>query len=375
MIIRLICIYFIYVFIVTIGELTKKKGFEKLKIIREIEKNRVFEGESFTIQTVVENNKWLPVSFLLLKEKMVNTFQYEEGANCVKEGINLFHFSKYSISKYERRKRSYTIKAEKRGTYIIKDIELTIGDIFGFSAESKELIDYKEILVYPRVKKLKDYKFSTINLIGDNIIKRWIYKDPLYIKGIREYNVEDRMKDIHWKASLKMNNLMVKEYDYTSERELVIIVNVQCAEQHWREIQPRPIENAIKIAVSLAAKSLKEGIPTGMWTNAKIVTMASKHTREVKASTTSMNAVMELCARMDRTTEMDFQEYLMKQRYEFSNNCTYVIITPYLNDQSAGILSKLSKAGYDLKLIDVSLRSNLPSIKGIEKIAYKGELV
>ena len=37
------------------------------------------------------------------------------------------------------------------------------------------------------------------------------------------------MKDIHWKSSLKMNKLMVKDYDFTSERELVIIVNIEGA--------------------------------------------------------------------------------------------------------------------------------------------------
>ena len=41
-------------------------------------------------------------------------------------------------------------------------------------------------------------------------VYKMIHKDPLYIKGIREYNVEDRMKDIHWKSSLKMKKLMVK---------------------------------------------------------------------------------------------------------------------------------------------------------------------
>jgi uncharacterized protein (DUF58 family) len=360
---------------VIISQITRKKGFENLKIWREIENGRVIEGENFKIKTVVENNKWLPISFLLLREKMPLELQYDGEANCYKEGAVLYHVSRYSMFNYERRKRTYTIKAVKRGTYIISNMKLTIGDIFAFSSETRELLDYKELLVYPKIENLKHYIFNPINLSGDNIIKRWIYKDLLYIKGIREYSVEDRMKDIHWKSSLKMNKLMVKEYDYTSERELIIIVNVQCSELHWRYIQEKPIEDAIRVAASLAVNSLKEGIPTGMWTNAEIISMISNYSREVKPALNSINRIMELCARMDYTTDIYFHKYLMQKKKELNNNCTYVVITPYLNSESIHVLSKLSRAGYDFKMIDVSPKCNVPKVSGMEKIDYKGEAV
>ena len=356
-----------------IGELTRRKGFNKLCIYRIINNNRVIEGEEFTIEVVVENNKWLPISFLLIKEKMPLSFQYISG-NSFKEGKSLYHISKYSIFNYERRKREYKVKATKRGVYIIKSIDVTIGDIFGFTAENKEILDYKELIVYPKIKKFKEYKFDSTNLLGDNIIKRWVYKDPIYIKGIREYSKEDRMKDIHWKSSLKMNKLMVKEFDYTSEREVVIILNIQCGEVHWSTINEKVIENGIRISASLAIRTIREGIPTGMCTNAKMVSMDSVFHKEVKPSTNSMKEVMELCARIDYSIEREFHIYLRNKSLGFKRNCTYVIVTPYLNSDSLGLISLLNKKGINIKVIDVSKDSIIPSIQGVEKITYKGDV-
>ncbi|KYH35431.1 hypothetical protein CLTEP_06070 [Clostridium tepidiprofundi DSM 19306] len=363
----------IILLLMLIAKVTRIKGFEKLKITRNIQNNRIFEGEELIIETVVENNKWLPVSFILIKERIPLNFVYGNNAQILRNSNNQYHTSKYSILNYERRKRKYNVLVNKRGTYIIRDIQITIGDLFGFSAETKDILDYKEVIVYPKVKNISKFKFNNTNLLGDEIVKRWIHKDPLYVRGVREYNVEDRMKDIHWKSSLKMNKLMVKEYDYTSERELIIILNIQCGEIEWSTICEKCIEDAIKVGVALAAKATKEGMPTGMWTNAKLIGMQSMYSSTVKASTNSFVKILELCARIDCSVEIKFDKYLENKKNDFMQKNTYLILTPYLNEASVSIISKLRDKGMDIKLIDVSLDNSVTNIRGVEKVDYKGE--
>lgn len=127
-----------------------------------------------------------------------------------------------------------------------------------------------------------------MNLIGDNVIKRWIHTDPLYIKGIRDYRSEDRFKDIHWKSSLKSDKLIVKEYDFTSDREIVVIVNVQCAENAWLSVDRNRIEAIIGLAASLCYKCLNMGSRTGMWTNAKLTSLCNNFKKEVYPSLNSL---------------------------------------------------------------------------------------
>lgn len=374
MFIQFAVILVILTIIFFIGDYTRKRGFDNLQISRSIDKNRVNPGEEFTLTTIIENNKRLPISFLTLSEKMPEAIEFISDSNQFKDGSDLWHLSKYTISWYERKRRIYKLKCNKRGAYILRDINVTVGDIFGFSAESSLREDFLELLVYPKLISVKSFQFANTNLQGDDYVKRWIHKDPLYIKGIREYNVEDRMKDIHWKSSLKMDKLMVKEYDFTSDRDLTILVNGQCGEPHWGTIQPGLIENGIKVAASLAAIAIKEGVATGMWTNCQLVGVETSISSEVHPDINSFKKIMELSARMSYSVTNKFSDYLRGKITEFNRNSTYVIITPYLDEESVGILSKLKRRGILIKIVDVSSKSNLPYISGIEKIDYKGEL-
>ncbi|MBU3142551.1 DUF58 domain-containing protein [Clostridium sp. CF012] len=355
-----------------IGEFTRKKGFDNLKISRNIDKDRMVPGEEFTLTTTIENNKWLPISFLMLSEKMPAVIEFVSDSNKSKEGADLWHLSKYTISWYERKKRICKLKCNTRGAYILRDINVTVGDLFGLSAETMPVEDFLEFLVYPKLINMNNVQFANTNLQGNNYVKRWIHQDPLYIKGIREYNVEDRMKDIHWKSSLKMDRLMVKEYDFTSDRELTIIFNGQCGEPYWGSIQPVLIENGITVAASLAAIAIKEGVPTGMWTNCQLIGIQTKVASEVYPDINALNKIMELSARISYSITIRFSEYLRSKIKEFNPNSTYVIITPYLDEESVGILSKLKRRGILIKVIDVSLKATVPHIAGIEKMDYKG---
>ena len=356
-----------------IGEFTRQKGFDNLIISRSIDKDRIMPGEEFTLTTTIENNKRLPISFLTLSEKMPMAIEFVSDSNQFKEGTDLWHLSKYTISWYERKRRIYKLKCNHRGAYVLRDINVTVGDLFGFSAETIPKEDFLEFLVYPKLISIENFQFANTNFQGDNYVKRWIHQDPLYIKGIREYNVEDRMKDIHWKSSLKMDKLMVKEYDFTSDRELTIIVNTQCGEPYWASIQPVLIENGIKVAASLASIAIKQGVPSGMWTNSQLVGVETKIPSEVHPDINAFRKIMELSARMSYSVTVKFSDYLRSKISEFNRNSTYVIITPYLDEDSANILSKLKRRGILIKIIDISLKATVPKISGIEKIDYKGE--
>ena len=373
MFIRFALILTLLTIIFFIGEFTRKKGFDNLKVSRSIDKDRMRPGEEFTLTTTIENNKRLPISFLTLSEKMPAAIEFVSDSDESTEGTHLWHLSKYTISWYERKRRIYKLTCNQRGAYVLRDINVTVGDLFGYSTETMLIEDFLELLVYPKLINFRDLQFANTNFQGDNYVKRWIHKDPLYIKGIREYNVEDRMKDIHWKSSLKMDKLMVKEYDFTSDRELTIIVNGQCGEPYWGTIQPEIIENAIKVAASLASIAIKQGVPTGMWTNCQLVGVETKISSEVYPDINAFRKIMELSARMSYSITVKFSDYLRNKITEFNRNSTYIIITPYLDEESIGILSKLKRRGILIKVIDVSLKSTVTYISGIEKIDYRGE--
>ncbi|GAA0125172.1 DUF58 domain-containing protein [Clostridium senegalense] len=358
-----VCVYLAYI--------TRQNGFENLNIFRKVQKNKIIEDEKFNISIIIENNKKLPIAFLNIAENIPEGINYYGENLNFKEGQVLWHNSSYSIGSYKRKVRTYTL-CGKRGTYLIKNMKVTIGDFFGLNTSVKEIEDYIEILIYPRINPLGDYNFDITNFNGNDTVRRWIQKDPLYIKGIREYNVEDRMKDIHWKSSLKMSKLMVKDYDFTSERELVIIFNVQCAEKAWQNIQKSVIEEGIRLLGAFSNKALKEGIPTGAWTNAQLLSYVENYPSQIKPELNSFGKIMEMCARIDYSAKKKFVDYLKQNIKNFYNNCTYVIITPYLDEESCKILSDIVKKNVNIKIIDISQSASVLNIPGIERLSFKG---
>ncbi|WP_102399090.1 DUF58 domain-containing protein [Haloimpatiens massiliensis] len=355
---------FIIILVYAISDFTKKKGFHKLSLYRKVDKTSMVEGEEVKVSITIENKKKMPIFFMLVKEEL----PYEIFSK------NYTNTTQYSIGGYERITKTYVIPIEHRGVYLLKKIEMVVGDVFGFFTTDKEIDDYIEIVVYPKIVNIIKLKFDSTSHQGDAVIKRWIYKDPLYIKGIREYNVEDRMKDIHWKSSLKMNKLMVKEYDYTSEREFITIINIQCHKTYWRYVNKKAIDRAIKVTVSMADTALKESIKVSAWTNANIISYSDDIRSSITLPCNSLKDVLELCARMDYMPKSSFSDFLNKHIKYFKPNNTYVIVSSFFTQEDENIIFFLRNKGINLKIIDVSDKGDLIEIRGVEKIVYRGEM-
>lgn len=374
MILQVFFLAAIVVMLVSIVNFITEKGYENLKVYREIKPDRVTIGEKFTITMKVENNKRMPVLFLVVEERIPAELRFIGEVSTYKHGNDNWHICKYVIGKFQRKSRTYTLVGDKRGAYTIKCMNIFIGDILGLNIKSREQDDYIEVLIYPKVKSIGNFRFDVTNFLGDNTVRRWIHKDPLYIKGIREYNVEDRMKDIHWKTSLKANKLMVKDYDYTSEQQMVIILNTQFGDPCCNYIDEELLEISIDIAIALAARASKESIPIGIWSNAHLIYCNENIVNEINPKVGNFNRILEFCTRIYIAVKYQLNEYLTSRMPYFDLNCTYVLITSYLNEKDMKNLNILVASGYRIKIIDVSKDSSIKNIRGIDKISYKGEM-
>lgn len=366
--------YFIFVitilFIIYISNLISKKGFEELYFHREIDKEKVFQNEVLKVTNVIENKKILPIVFLLIREDYpIGLYRIHEKNNIGKENI---YTSTYSIGIKERLKRTYSIVANDRGVYTLRSSKIVIGDMFGFSTCEKEFEDFKEIVVYPKFNSLKNVEFDNNSMQGDEIVKRWIYKDPLYIKGIREYTINDRMKDIHWNSSMKMNNLMVKDYETTSEKKVMFILNMQYAIPFWAGTENKITEKSISLVMSMSDKIIKSSVPVSISTNAYLISIYKEYENQTNPYTTNFSTILEFGARIDNNPRIEFHKHLKNLINGLDKNTVYVIVAAFLDDESFNILIKLMKMGFIIKIIDVSSKGKIPKHPNIESLRYKG---
>lgn len=351
-----------------------KNGHRNLNITREVNHKLIPIGEKFKLTLKIENRKRMPIMFMLIEQVFPEELSFCDSSHGEVSGNQKWHISRYAMGKYQRRNRSYTMVGHKRGAYIVRGINVRIGDPLGLAIESNEFDDWVEILICPKVKSIDSLSFENTSFVGDNTVRRWIHNDPLYIRGIREYCVEDRMKDINWKASLKADKLMVKEYDYTSDNQLVIIINVQCGDPYWGYLKSEVVDKAVDIALALSNKALKENIPTGIWSNANMIYSKSGGTLDLMPRRGALEDIIEYCTRIYKVPRQDFSLYLKQKLSKLNTDTTYVIIACYMNENDIRVVKEMVRRGYKVKLIDISDNGIEEEIRGVQKTRYKGEV-
>ncbi|HEY7911917.1 MAG TPA: DUF58 domain-containing protein [Blastocatellia bacterium] len=109
---------------------------------------------------------------------------------------------------------------EQRGRYPITGFRIATKFPAGFFKKWRRVDAAGEILVYPKPRPLDDFYHALPMLAGQIHSHVRGMGDDLY--GIRRYHPSDHMRTIHWKATAKSMQMMVREHTREDERRLVI---------------------------------------------------------------------------------------------------------------------------------------------------------
>ena len=115
---------------------------------------------------------------------------------------------------------------DRRGVYQVGGYHLSAGDLLGFR-EVKCHGDGKHIVVMPRHSGQKAALDAVGGFIGDVSVKRFILEDPILTTGFRDYTGREPMRAISWTRTAQAGALQVKQYDYTAEQHIVVLLDVE----------------------------------------------------------------------------------------------------------------------------------------------------
>jgi len=147
----------------------------------------------------------------------------------------------------------YQQECYMRGSYMIGPIIITHSDAFGLFFISQRLEVLTPLLVYTQTFMIKElpklagggrvswYGIETAHISGD--------EHEFY--GIREYQPEDPIKNIHWRSSARLQKLVVQQFERCSETQVTIALDLM-KENNIGSGKETTLEYSIKIAASLA---------------------------------------------------------------------------------------------------------------------------
>lgn len=351
-----------------LGYLTKKFAFNGLSYRRSLDKHKMFPGHSFTLTTEITNKKLLPLPFVKVTEKMPYEFDYEVDDNTERFSEYIYHHTTMMLLPYQKITRKYTLSCSKRGRYSFSSVRIKAGDFLGLSDYTREYQNSLEVLVYPEIIPLKRLIIDFRNPMGDVSVRRWIIEDPNVIMGIREYTNSDPFNRIHWPSSAKLNQLMVKNYDFTSDRKAMILLNIETSKPFWVKIDWAQIENSVKIAASISNDLVNAGIAAGIHTNAALSGLLHHEGNHINPSCSQnqLTSILELLARVTYSIQEPFEETLLKAVQSYNMGLRYIIITPIITGEMVELIHLLAKSsGVTLITMTRENIKNLPEDVGI----------
>lgn len=262
------------------GFVFRRFSLKKLTYRRSFSKRAVFAGETLELVEIIRNGKLLPLPWLRVESRLPRALVFGrtqssgEEARSVSDALSVaYHRSVFFLGPYSQVTRRHTVTATRRGVFSAHSATLTCGDLFGASSGQQTLDTGAELIVWPRLLDPQKLLIPSSSLQGALGVRRWILPDPFLIGGIRPYREGDPLRDVHWPATARSGSLQVKTRDYTSDPQLLVILNVQIRSEQWQDLmeyEQDAVEFAVSYAATLCLTALKAGCAAGFAANAPL---------------------------------------------------------------------------------------------------------
>lgn len=233
--------------------------------------------------------------------------------------------------------KNVTVSFPERGVYKIGSYHLSTGDLLGFR-EAKCHGEGKSIVVMPRRSQQKTALDAVGGFLGDISVRRFILEDPILTTGFRDYTGREPMRAISWTRTAQTGSLQVKQYDYTAERHVVVLLNTEGAD-------PQQLEECLRLTRSVCEKLEQQKVPYGFRTNANLPGPVGKvHTMAEGLGLQHLHTILYGLGRADKTCFFSFP-YLTRQTLKNRRSSeAYILITPDCKDSVWTCIQELSNA-------------------------------
>ncbi|HEU4962648.1 MAG TPA: DUF58 domain-containing protein [Bacilli bacterium] len=309
-----------------------------------IEEERVTEGEPATLVLTLENRSWLPIPWLELSQDMPKGVAVEVDDEW-QDGIVYRTF----LLPRQRLHRRYRIKST-RGPHKFDRAEVTYGEGLGLKDLFEFIYSDGTFTVRPRLLNEQELAIPLPELIGEKSILRWYAEDTSRMLGTRSYQMGDPYKHIHWAATARTGQLMVKQFETTSETDFLVLINGQFFNPFWSGTKRKVVDLQCRLAATLFAYAEREGYTYGLYSNASWTGLGGL-TVAPDRSPLHFEAMMTALAGLISRASSPFAEHLMGLRGRMKPGSTVVLMTAYWDAEIALAIEHLRGEGHHLVLI------------------------
>ncbi|MBH5317731.1 DUF58 domain-containing protein [Paenibacillus sp. GSMTC-2017] len=313
----------------------KRYVLRNLHYVRRFKVKHCFRGDEIELVEQLSNKKRLPVPWLRVESQLSTHLHFSKQDNFDVSSGQVYqnHRSLFSLGGYMKLTRTNRITPNRRGWYKLSTVSLTSGDLFGNISCHIQIPLEDELIVYPKPAVVPFEQLPSQSLQGEQQVKRFIIPDPFVIVGARNYQSGDSMKQVNWKATARAGTLQVHQYDFTADRSLMILLNVDDKEGMWRNVTNEAvIEQGIEWAAGAAEAAISRGMDVGFTANMPMSGNSDHIHIEPGRGQEHLFMLYELMAKLVIERTSLFMDLLMLEALKRYSNRDIVIITSYWSD-------------------------------------------
>lgn len=225
--------------------------------------HRAMAGEMVSVEFEVANRKWLLSSWLLDARDQISHVRDRFQASA------LF----VRVPAGQSRRGHYFVRFSQRGEYSFGPLELTTHFPLGLVERGLLFNEFATLIVHPRVGRMtsrwRSDLWNATELAEQRRMRAGLFDDEF--QRIREYRVGDNPKAIHWRTTARRGELMVREFQQTRDRDLVLLVEL------WQPAQPTTADlDRVELAISFAATVLHENLRQSREARLRMIVVGSQ---------------------------------------------------------------------------------------------------
>jgi uncharacterized protein (DUF58 family) len=326
---------------------------------RQLSHTRGFPGETLRMAVRITNGKFLPVAWLRVQDEFptaVAPVDVDSGEILLApshEPERGFLVSLLSLRWYERVRRHYTLRCQRRGVYALGPVHYQSGDLFSLFHTERSERDGRRVIVYPRVVPLRELGMPARAPFGETRAPRQLFQDPSRFMGCRDHQPYDSFRHIHWKATARQGELKVKVYEPMINLSVVICLNVATLAQPWQGIRPELLEHAIVVSASLASYAIEREYIVGLLANGAMPHADQPLKVLPGRSPDQLAHILEVLAGVTPFATGSIERLLRDESPDMPWGATLVVVTAVVTDELRATLARLREAGRRMVLVSV----------------------
>lgn len=327
-----------------------------------------FEGEELELIEEIDNAKLLPLPWVRTEISCSRwlTFHGSRDTNAKDDTQKGLISGIFTLRGRQKCRRTWKIRCEKRGVFSIDDVSVTVSDLFGLVRSARVLKLDQQLRILPVPADIEPGSMSGDAFIGDIPVRRFVLPDPFVISGAREYTGREPMNRIHWAQSARSGSLMVYCNEFTTERRVLILLNIQ---RSFHGTSQQMGVSALEALIKGAAYMLERCIETHTECALSVNSPQPLIPEPGEGYEHKMNCLREL-AELSGDCGEHIDDHI--SGLNFRDYTDVVFISSFLDDKCADLLRSLSENGVCVSVLSTDIEeTDFCEVQHIQKKNYR----